>query len=71
VPGRDVPRAAVQNVELLVALIGAGVRVRVAIDGLESPFGILECHLLILLLVLLIDNLLLALLLLRRCIVMA
>jgi hypothetical protein len=41
--------------------IGAGVRVGVAVDGLEHYFSILELHLLILLFVVLLDNLLLAL----------
>jgi hypothetical protein len=45
--GCDVSRAVVHDVEHLVALVGAGVRVRVVIDGLKRPLGILECHLLI------------------------
>jgi hypothetical protein len=67
VPGRDVPGVTVHDVELLAVLIGAGVRVGVAIDGLQCPFGILEHHLLVLLLVVLLDNLLLALLVPRGC----
>jgi hypothetical protein len=51
-------------VELLVALVGAGVRVRVAVDSLERPLGIMELH--ILLLVALRGDLLLALSLLER-----
>jgi hypothetical protein len=34
--------AAVHDMELLAALVGAGVRVGVVIDGLEHPFGVLE-----------------------------
>jgi hypothetical protein len=45
-PGLDVLGAVVHDVELLAALIGAGVRV--AIDSLEHPLGILELHLLLL-----------------------
>jgi hypothetical protein len=44
--------------ELLAALVIAGVTVRVTVDGLEHPLGILELHLL--LLVALRGNLLLA-----------
>jgi hypothetical protein len=62
-PGRDVLGAIVHDVELLVVLVsaGVGVRVGVAVDGLEHPFGILEQHLFILLLIALLDNLQLAL----------
>jgi hypothetical protein len=42
---KNVIAAAVLDVELLAALIVAGVRVRVAVDGLEHPLGILELHL--------------------------
>jgi hypothetical protein len=70
-PGRNVPRATIHDVKLLVALIGAGVGVGVAIDGLQCPFGVMECHVLILLLVVLLDNLLLALLAPRGCAVVA
>jgi hypothetical protein len=63
--GRNVPRAAIHDMKMLVALVGARVRVGVAVDGLQLPFGILECHVLILLLVVLLDNLRLALLALR------
>jgi hypothetical protein len=59
-PGRDVPGATIQDVELLAALVGVGVRVGVAVDNLQCPFSVLECHLLVLLLVILLDNLLLA-----------
>jgi hypothetical protein len=52
-------------VELLVALILARVGVRVAIDTIERPLGVLELHLL--LLVALGGNLLLAFPLLGRC----
>jgi hypothetical protein len=43
-----------------VVLVGAGVRV--AVDSLQCPFNVLECHLLFLLIVILLGNLLLALL---------
>jgi hypothetical protein len=56
-------------VELLAALVGAGVGVGVVVDGLECSFGILECHLLIL--VILLDNLMVSLPLLRRCAIVA
>jgi hypothetical protein len=56
-------------VELLAALVGARVRVRVPVDGLEHPLGVLERHLLILLLVTLLDDLLHALPLSRRHVV--
>jgi hypothetical protein len=52
-------------VELLVALIVTGVRVGVAVDGLECPLSVLELNLL--LLVALGGNLLLAFPLLGRC----
>jgi hypothetical protein len=65
VPGRHVPGAAIHDVELLVALILARVGVRVAIDTIECPLGVLELHLL--LLVALGGNLLLAFPLLGRC----
>jgi hypothetical protein len=48
-----------------MTLVSARVGVKVTADGLESSFGILECHLLIL--VVLPDNLLLTLPLLGRC----
>jgi hypothetical protein len=54
---------------LLAALVGARVRVRVTIDGLETSFGVLELHLIIL--VILLDSLLFALPLLRWCAIVA
>jgi hypothetical protein len=45
-PGCDVTRATEHDVERLVALVGAGVGVRVVVDGLERSFGILQRHLL-------------------------
>jgi hypothetical protein len=66
-PEHNVLGATIYDVELLAALIGAGVGVRVAVDGLERSFSVLKCHLLILLIVVLMDNLLLALPLPRRC----
>jgi hypothetical protein len=56
-------------VEHLAALIGAGVRVEVAEDGLEQPVGILESHILIL--AALRGDLLFALLVPGRCAVTA
>jgi hypothetical protein len=57
-PGHDVLGTTIHDVELLAALVVAGIRVRVVVDGLERPLGILELPLL--LLVTLRDNLLLA-----------
>jgi hypothetical protein len=51
VPGRDVLGAAVDDVELLAALVVAGLGVGVAVDDLDRPLGILELHLLIIALV--------------------
>jgi hypothetical protein len=50
--GRDAPGAPIHDVERLVMLIGAGVRVRVrvVVDGIQCPLGILELHLLVLVL---------------------
>jgi hypothetical protein len=44
-PGCDGPRASEHDVECLAALVVAGLRVRVAIDDLQCPLGILELHL--------------------------
>jgi hypothetical protein len=38
----------VHDVELLVVLVGAGVIIRVVVDNLERPLGVLEFHLLLL-----------------------
>jgi hypothetical protein len=45
-PRRGVLGAIIDDVELLVALVVIGLRVRVAIDDLDRPLGILELHLL-------------------------
>jgi hypothetical protein len=50
-PGYDVLGTIVHDVELLAALIVAGFRVRVAVDDLDRPLGILELHLLLITLV--------------------
>jgi hypothetical protein len=57
-PERDVPGAIIHDVEQLAMLIVTGFRVRVAVDDLDRPLGVLEVHLL--LLVALAGNLLLA-----------
>jgi hypothetical protein len=67
--GCDVPGASIHDVELLTTLVGAGVGVRVVIDGLECPLGVLELH--VLLFVTLRGNMLLAFLLPGRRAVMA
>jgi hypothetical protein len=67
-PGHDVLGATARDVELLVVLIVVGLRVRVAIDDLDHPFGILELHLL--LLITLVGNKLLAFPLKGRCAIM-
>jgi hypothetical protein len=56
-PGCDVPVAVVDDMELLVAFIVTGLRVRAAVNDPDSSLGILELHLLI---VALMGNLLLA-----------
>jgi hypothetical protein len=48
--GRNVTRTPVHDVERLVMLVGAGIGVGVAIDGLQRPLVVLEFHLLILVL---------------------
>jgi hypothetical protein len=68
-PGRDVPRAVVDDVELLAALIVTGLKVRVVIDDLDRPLGILELHLL--LVIALTGNVLLAFPLAGRCAITA
>jgi hypothetical protein len=45
-----VPGAPIHDVEFLATLIGAGVKVKVAAEGLQHPLGVLELHLLILVL---------------------
>jgi hypothetical protein len=45
--GRDIPGAIVDDVELLAPLLVAGLRVRVVVDDLDHPLGILELHLLL------------------------
>jgi hypothetical protein len=45
-PRRGVLGAIIDDVELLVALVVIGLKVRVAIDDLHRPLGILELHLL-------------------------
>jgi hypothetical protein len=45
--GRDVPGAIIDDVELLAPLLVAGLRVRVVVDDLDHPLGILELHLLL------------------------
>jgi hypothetical protein len=49
-PGRDGPGASEHDVERLAALIVTGLRVRVAIDGLQCPLGLLKLHLCVFLL---------------------
>jgi hypothetical protein len=44
-PRRDVPGAIVDDVELLAVLVVTGLRVRVVVDDLDRPLGILELHL--------------------------
>jgi hypothetical protein len=63
-PGRDVPGAAIYDVELLVVLVVTGLRVGVAVDDLNHPLGILELHPLV---VALMGNVLLAFPLVGRC----
>jgi hypothetical protein len=65
---RDAPGAIVDDVELLAMLIVTGLGVRVVIDDLDHPLGILELHLL--LVVALMGNVLLAFLLVGRWAVM-
>jgi hypothetical protein len=57
-PRCDVLGVVVYDVELLAALVVVGIGVRVAIDDLDHPFGILELHLL--LVIALMSNVLLA-----------
>jgi hypothetical protein len=45
-PGCDVPGATIDDMELLEALVVAGLRVGVVVDDLDHPLGILELHLL-------------------------
>jgi hypothetical protein len=45
VPGRDVLRATVDDVELLAVLVVTGLAVRVALDDLNCHLGIPELHL--------------------------
>jgi hypothetical protein len=42
--GGDVPRAFEHNIEHLATLVITGLRVRMAIYGLEVPFGFMEPH---------------------------
>jgi hypothetical protein len=49
-PGRDGPGASEHDVERLAALVVIGLRVGVAIDGLQCPLGILKLHLCVFLL---------------------
>jgi hypothetical protein len=63
-PGRDVPGAAIDDMELPAALFVTGLRVGVIIDDLDRSLGILELHLL--LVVALASNMLLAFLLVGR-----
>jgi hypothetical protein len=49
-PGRDVPRTSEHDVERFAALFVIGLKVRVAIDSLQCPPGILELHLYVFLL---------------------
>jgi hypothetical protein len=42
--GGDVPRASEHNVERLATLVVTGLRVRMATNGLEVPFGFLKHH---------------------------
>jgi hypothetical protein len=48
--GGDVPRASEHNVERLATLVVTGLGVRMAIYGLEVPFGFLEPHFVLLVL---------------------
>jgi hypothetical protein len=48
--GRDGPGTSEHDVECLAALVIAGLRVGVAIDGVQCPLGILELHLCVFLL---------------------
>jgi hypothetical protein len=57
-PGCDIPGVTVHDVQLLVALVVAGFRVRVVVDYLDRPLGVMELHLL--LIVTLVSHLLLA-----------
>jgi hypothetical protein len=63
-PGRDVPGAAIDDMELPAALFVIGLRVGVIIDDLDHSLGILELHLLHV--VALVSNVLLAFLLVGR-----
>jgi hypothetical protein len=45
-PGRNVPRAPIHDVEHVAVLVDDGIRVTV--DDIECPLGILEHHLIIL-----------------------
>jgi hypothetical protein len=63
-PGRDVPGAAIDDMELPATLFVTGLRVGVIIDDLDRSLGILELHLL--LVVALASNVLLAFLLVGR-----
>jgi hypothetical protein len=67
--GGDVPRTSEHDVECLAALVVAGLRVRMAVYGLEVPFGLWEAQ--SVLLVLLGVFLLFALSLAGRCAVVA
>jgi hypothetical protein len=49
-PRHDVPGTSEHNMEHLAAFVAAGLRIRVAIDGLQCPPGILELHLYVFLL---------------------
>jgi hypothetical protein len=49
-PGRDGPGTSEHDMEHLTTLVVAGLRVRVAIDGLQCPLGILKLHLYVFLL---------------------
>jgi hypothetical protein len=49
-PGDDVPGISEHDMEHLTALVVTGLRVRVAIDGLQYPPGILELYLYVFLL---------------------
>jgi Na+/glutamate symporter len=62
-PGRDVPGAAIDDMELPAALFVTGLRVGVIIDDLDRSLGILELHLHV---VALVSNVLLAFLLVGR-----
>jgi hypothetical protein len=67
--GRDVPGVAIDDVELLAPLVVVGLKVRVAIDDLDHPLGILELHLL--LVIALVGNVMFAFPLAVRCAVTA